>query len=77
MTGKFDHVTRNDPLVSVEVNWYLSFAVLPHKTINGRWIWLQRCFKRIVWRGSAGFHVEPFTEYANSLFDILANDQDG
>jgi hypothetical protein len=75
MTGPFDYSTRDDPIIDIEVNWYPSFALLPHRTINGRWIWLRRCFKRRVWRGSdVSFHIEPFTEYADTLFDILAED---
>ena len=57
-------------LVAVQIDWWPSFALLPHRTIAGRWIWFSKCYKRIVWRYT-GFHEEPFTEYA-TMFDILA-----
>lgn len=53
----------------VEVNWYESFALLPHKTISGRWVWLEKIYKRRVWK-CTGFADEPFTEYGE-LFDLL------
>ena len=62
------------PLVNIEINWYKTFAFLPHRTINCEWVWLQYCYKRIVWRSTI-FHIEPFTEYAQIL-DILTDDHD-
>jgi len=57
-------------LVTVQIDWWPSFAVFPHRTITGQWIWFRKCYKRIVWRYT-GMHEEPFTEYA-TMFDILA-----
>jgi hypothetical protein len=73
MKGKYTSVPPFAPLVNVEISWYKTFALLPHRTVGGKWIWLQSCYKRIVWRGD--FHIEPFTEYAQ-LFDLLANNYD-
>ena len=56
-------------LVAVQIDWWPSFALLPHRTITGEWIWFRKCYKRIVWRYT-GFVDEPFTEYA-TMFDIL------
>ncbi len=61
-------------ITAVEVGWYESFALLPHKTISGKWVWLQRIFKRRVWK-CTGFADEPFTEYAN-LFEVLINESE-
>ena len=56
-------------LTTVQIDWWPSFALWPARTISGRWIWLRKCYKRIVWRYT-GFVDEPFTEYA-TMFDIL------
>jgi hypothetical protein len=56
-------------LVTVQIDWWPSFALFPHRTITGKWIWFCKCYKRIVWRYT-GFTDEPFTEYA-TMFDIL------
>lgn len=57
-------------IVSVQIDWWPSFALLPHRTVSGKWIMWRRCYKRIVWRYT-GFADEPFTEYGE-LFDVLA-----
>lgn len=57
-------------LVTVQIGWWPSFAVFPHRTVSNKWIW-GRCYKRIVWRYT-GFTDEPFTEYGNA-FDILVH----
>lgn len=57
-------------LTTVQIDWWPSFAVFPHRTITGEWIWFRTCYKRIVWRYT-GFVDEPFTEYA-TMFEILA-----
>lgn len=57
-------------IVSVE-NWSETFALLPHRTIRGRWVWMCKIFKRRVWVYT-GFIDEPETQYGD-LFDILAN----
>jgi len=58
-----------DYITCIEVNWYESFALLPHKTIAGKWVWFRKIFKRRVWK-CTGFADEPFTEYGE-LFDLL------
>lgn len=60
-------------IVAVQINWWPSFALFPHRTIGGQWIWFRKCYKRIVWRYT-GFTDEPFTEYA-TMFDILAEEK--
>jgi len=57
-------------IVTVQIDWWPSFAIFPHRTITGQWIWLSKCYKRIVWRYT-GFVDEPFTEYG-TMFEILA-----
>lgn len=55
-------------LVTVQHDWWRSFALFPHRTISDKWIW-GRCYKRVVWRYT-GFTDEPFTEYG-TLFDVM------
>ena len=57
-------------IVAIEHNWVKTFAVLPHRTISNRWVWLKKCYVRRVWIYT-GFADEPDTQYAD-LFDILA-----
>ena len=59
-------------LVSIQHDWWNSFALFPHKTVSGKWIWLERCCKRVVWRYT-GFTDEPFTEYG-TIFDVIKGD---
>ena len=56
-------------VVAVEHDWVKSFAILPHKTISGNWIWLKTIYVRRVWVYT-GFVDEPETQYAE-LFDLL------
>ena len=56
-------------VVAVEHDWVKSFAILPHKTIGGNWIWLKTIYVRRVWVYT-GFIDEPETQYAE-LFDLL------
>jgi hypothetical protein len=56
-------------LTSVEADWYKSFALLPHKTITNKWVWLQHIYQRHV-RRCTGLIDEPFVEYA-TLFEML------
>lgn len=58
-------------LTAVEIGWYESYALLPHKTISGKWVWLRKVYKRRVWR-CTGIADEPFTEYGD-MFDMLCN----
>lgn len=53
--------------------WRETFAYWPVKTIGGRYVWLQKVYKRkfwVIW--GTGFHMEPEVEYGN-LFDVLTN----
>ena len=56
-------------VVAVEHDWVKSFAILPHKTISNKWIWLKTIYVRRVWVYT-GFTDEPETQYAE-LFDLL------
>lgn len=56
-------------VVAVEHNWVQTFAVLPRRTIAGRWTWLRWIYARRVWVYT-GFIDEPETQYGD-LFDIL------
>ena len=56
-------------LLAVQINWYPVFALVPHKTIRGKWYWLKTIYKRRVWRYT-GISDEPFTEYGD-IFDML------
>lgn len=56
-------------VVAIEHDWVLSFALLPHKTIGNKYVWLKKVYMRRVWVYT-GFIDEPETQYAE-LFDIL------
>lgn len=56
-------------VVSIEVDWYPFFAVLPRKTISGKRVWFKKIYARRVWVYN-GFSDEPETQYGE-LFDIL------
>jgi hypothetical protein len=56
-------------ITAVEIDWWKSYAWLPHKTISGRWVWLELVYKRRVWVYT-GFVDEPETQYG-TLFDML------
>ena len=62
-------VTNPGDVVSVQIDWWRSFALLPHKTISGQWIWLKPVYKRIVWVYT-GFADEPEVQYG-TIVDIL------
>jgi hypothetical protein len=62
------HSPVTGDLVAVQIDWWKSFVIFPHKSITNNWIW-GSCYKRIVWRYT-GFIDEPFTEYG-TLFDVL------
>lgn len=51
--------------------WCRSFAVLPHCTISGHWIWLQRCYMRDISVYTIGSYTEPHTQWARDGFEIL------
>ena len=56
-------------VVSVEHDWVKTFALLPHRTVGGRWVWLKSVYVRRVWVYT-GFVDEPMTQYGD-LFDVL------
>jgi len=56
-------------VVAIEHDWVKTFALLPHRTIGKRWVWLKRVYVRRVWVYT-GFIDEPETQYAE-FFDIL------
>jgi hypothetical protein len=56
-------------VVAVEHDWIKTFALLPHKTIGNKYVWLKKIYVRRVWVYT-GFIDEPETQYAE-LFDIL------
>lgn len=56
-------------VVSVEWGWKPIFCLLPHKTISGKWIWMQKIYYRKVWVYT-GFIDEPELQYGE-LFDVL------
>ena len=57
-------------VVAVEHGWVRGIAILPHRTISGRWIWGPAYYRR-VWVYT-GFVDEPETQWGN-LFDVLNN----
>lgn len=56
-------------VVAVEHDWVPTFALLPHRTVRGQWIWLKKIYYRRVWVYT-GFIDEPETQYGD-IFDIL------
>lgn len=51
--------------------WRQVFAWWPVKTIDNRYVWLRKIYKRRFWAvWGTGFHMEPCIEYA-TLFDVL------
>lgn len=58
-------------VVAVEHDWVPTFALLPHKTITGNYVWLRKIYIRRVWVYT-GFVDEPETQYAD-LFEILSH----
>lgn len=58
-------------ITTIQHDWWKSFALLPHKTVSGRYVWLRPIYKRVVWMYT-GFVDEPVTQYGD-MFDILKN----
>ena len=55
--------------------WREVFALWPVKTVNNKYIWWRKIYKRKVWVvWGTGFHMEPETQYA-TIFDIIAYEQ--
>lgn len=53
-------------------NWREVFAWLPVQTINGKYVWGKKIYKRRFWAvWGTGFHMEPQVEYA-TVFDMIA-----
>ena len=63
----------NGDLMSIERPWTEFYAITPVRTITGKWVYMEKIFKRRVWR-STGFAQEPYTEYAR-LFEMITNDE--
>ena len=61
-------------VVAIEHDWVPTFALLPHRTISGRFVWLSKIYVRRVWVYT-GFVDEPETQYG-TLFDILKSDNE-
>ncbi len=56
--------------------WHEVYAWWPVKTITGKWIWLEKVFKRKIWLvWGASFHMEPETEFA-TFFELVADTDD-
>lgn len=54
--------------------WREVFALWPVKTINNKYIWWRKLYKRRVWVvWGTGFHMEPEVQYATT-FDLLTYD---
>lgn len=60
---------KSGTVVSVEKNWTKTFAIFPHRTIRGKYVWLRQIFVRKVWVYT-GFIDELETQYGD-LFDVL------
>lgn len=51
--------------------WREVFALWPVKTVNGKYVWWKKVFKRKVWLvWGASFHMEPEVQYATA-FDLI------
>jgi hypothetical protein len=51
--------------------WRKTFALLPVKTVSGKYVWLKPVYKQkfwVIW--GTGFHMEPHVEYGE-IFDVL------
>lgn len=54
--------------------WRKVFAILPVKTISGKYVWFTTVYKQRYWAvWGTGFHMEPCVEYG-TVFDILTHD---
>lgn len=59
-------------VTAVEHGWVRSFAILPHRTVSGGWIW-GPAYCRRVWVYT-GFVDEPETQWGN-FFDVLSRNE--
>ena len=62
-------MARINEIVYIEHDWVKTYALLPHKTIGGKYVWMKPIYYRTVWV-YRGFTDEPETQYAE-LFDII------
>lgn len=62
---------KQGDVVAVEHDWVKTFAILPHRTVSKKWVWLRKVYVRRVWVYT-GFVDEPDTQYAD-LFEILSH----
>lgn len=53
------------------MKWRRTWALVPRRTIGGRWVWLRSIYHRRVWVYT-GFVDEPEDQYAG-LLEILAD----
>lgn len=51
--------------------WKPTFAVLPHRTVTNKWVWLRFCFYRDVMVYDGVFIDEPDVQWARDVFEIL------
>ena len=72
MQGQRYPWARVGEIVACEHDWVPTFVLLPHRTISGQWVWLERAYVRRVWR-LTGLTEEPFTEYA-TVWDLLTDE---
>ncbi len=66
----FNDIKTGD-IVAIEHGWVRTFALLPRKTISGRYVWFKWIYCRRVWVYT-GFVDEPEIQHGE-LFDVLAN----
>ena len=57
--------------IYVRSKWKPAFAVLPHRTITGKWIWMQRCFYRDVMVYDGNWIDEPDVQWARDALEII------
>lgn len=53
--------------------WRKSFAVLPHRSVSGKWIWLRWAYRRQQWVYT-GF-VDELEPQWGELFDVLKSQE--
>jgi len=53
--------------------WKPFFALLPHRTISGKWIWLTKAFTKIEYDYDLTLHDEHvYTTYEEGLLEVLS-----
>lgn len=66
---EFENIMERGDVVAIEHDWVQTFALFPHKTISGEWIWGKNAFCRRVWIYT-GFIDESETQWG-TIFDVL------